>query len=170
MTRQSKQRVSQRTRQRLTPYEHEEERVQRVVKKIRKQQEEEPDLIPNIAQWARNEKVDYQRLERRWRGKVGSLAQRPPTNTRLNKDQTAALIQYCKNRELIGLPIPLKQLADVANSIICRSLSDEDQANFKPVSESWSSRFLSKNRIAVVKSKPIELARKEAYDPNNITK
>ena len=36
----------------------------------------------------------------------------------------------------MGLPIPLKQLADVANNIIYRSLSDEDQANFKPVDKS----------------------------------
>ena len=65
----------------------------------------------------------------------------------------------------MGLPLPVKMLASVANKIIERSLSDEEQFGFKPVSDKWVNRFMAKHNILKVKSKPIELARKEAHDP-----
>ena len=80
----SSQKRGQKQHQRHTPYEYDEQRIKSVVNLMHKEKDRHPDIRINVADWARNEGVDYQRLERRWSGRVSSLLDRLPTRTRLN--------------------------------------------------------------------------------------
>jgi hypothetical protein len=132
------------------------------------EQESESNNKPvNVSEWARRHQVPYQRLNARWNGR-GSLFERPATNSRLSEEQQRALLQYCKLRELMGMPVPLKTLHSVAESILRRSLSSDEQENMAPLGDRWAKRFMAKHKLKKTKQKPIELARKEAHSPTSI--
>lgn len=151
-----------------TLYQHDEFFIQRTIKDMKEWQLKHPEEKISVREWSIQKGIDYQRLNRRWKGNIGSLHNRPASHLRLTPLQSQSLCQYIKVRDRMCLPVPLKMIQDTANEIIYCGLDDEQRFNFKPVSESWTSRWLAKHRVGVIKAKPIELARKEAHQPDEI--
>lgn len=130
-------------------------------------QSEHPEEKITVQEWAQEKGINYQRLNRRWKG-ICSLYDRLASHSRLTPLQSQSLIQYIKARDRMCLPLPLKLVKHVADSIIYRGLLEEERYSFQPVSTSWTERWLVKHRIGLIKAKPIELARKEAHQPEEI--
>jgi hypothetical protein len=119
----------------------------------------------DVKSFAEAREVPYQRLWQRWNGR-GTLSERPASHSRLSVLQEQALLQYCRDRDNMSLPVPLNQLKTVAERIVYRSL--EDKIQFREISHKWAQRFISRHGLKKVKQKPLELARKEAHEPANI--
>jgi hypothetical protein len=116
-----------------------------------------------VAVVARAYKVARQRIDRRLKG-VGPRTTKKPVNYKLSEVQEAALIQYIRTLDEIGMGIRQEQLVGTANSI----LKQDHRGGGEPpvVGEHWSHRFLLRHpELHKMKQKPIELARKIAHDP-----
>jgi hypothetical protein len=116
-----------------------------------------------VAVVAREHRVDRRRVIRRLQG-VGSRSSRKPVNYKLSPIQEAALIQYIRTLDKIGVGVRLDQLSNTANAILKHDYIGDGEPN--AVSEQWSRRFLDRHpELHKMKQKPIELARKLAHDP-----
>ena len=81
-----------------------------------------PDLIGvNVASYAREHDVPYQRLNARWNGR-STLSDRPFSHLRLSETQEQALTLYCVDRNRIGIAVPLKMLNSVVEAIVAREM------------------------------------------------
>jgi Tc5 transposase DNA-binding domain len=108
-----------------------------------------------VAVVARAHGADRQRVRRRLIG-VGGRKTRKPVNYKLSDVQEAALIQYIKNLDEIGMGIRPEHLVSTANSI----LKQDYHGGGKPpvVGEHWSHRFLHRHPdLHKMRQKPIEL-------------
>lgn len=121
-----------------------------------------------VMEWATDKAVAYQRLLSRWKCTKTSRTDRKASHSRLTPLQTQALLRYIDIRDKMCLPLPLKMVRHVADAIILRELPEEQRWGFKPVSESWGKRWVIEHGVGITKAKPIEQARKEAHQPDEI--
>jgi hypothetical protein len=91
------------------------ESVERAAEEIRHAKEAGEHSV--VAVTARAHGVDRQRLSRRLKG-VGSRSSRKPVSYKLSPIQEAALIQYIRTLDGIGVGIHLDQLRSRANAIV----------------------------------------------------
>jgi Tc5 transposase DNA-binding domain len=112
---------------------------------------------------AREFGVDHQRVRRCLKG-VGSRASRKPANYRLSAVQEGTLIKYIKTLDEIRVGLHLDHLFSTANAILKQDHTSDSEP--PTVSQTWPYRFLQRHpEVYKMKQKPIELARKLAYDP-----
>jgi hypothetical protein len=124
---------------------------------------------PNLAALARAYEVSYPSLKRRWHG-VSSRSDREPTNRKLDRDQEAAVIAYIDCMDSLGVSARLKQITQVANSILARAHKD---SSIPPpiVSDKWAERFRDRHpSIVKVKQKAFEIDRVVAHEPKQLEK
>jgi Tc5 transposase DNA-binding domain len=111
--------------------------------------------------------VDRQRVCWRLKG-VGAWTSKKLVNYRLSEVQEAALIQYIRTLDEIGIGIHQEQLVSTANLILKQDYTGGGE--HPVVSEHWSHCFLLWHpELHKMKQKPIELARKIAYNPELIS-
>jgi Tc5 transposase DNA-binding domain len=95
-----------------------------------------------VAVIARAYSIARQRINQRLKG-VGPRTTKKPVNYKLSEVQEAALIQYIRTLDEIGLGIRQEQLIDTANSILKRDHTGGGEPLI--VGEHWSYRFLSRH-------------------------
>jgi Tc5 transposase DNA-binding domain len=116
-----------------------------------------------VAVVARAHGADRQRVCRRLKG-IGGRTTKKPVNYKLSDVQEAALIQYIRTLDEIGMGIRQEQLVSTANSILKQDYIGGGESPV--VGEHWSYRFLHRHpELYKMKQKPIELERKIAHDP-----
>lgn len=121
------------------------------------------DESPNITFYARQFKVNYERLRRRYQG-GNSRSTRHPTNRKLDPAQEDALCDYINRMDHLYLPLTPRLVRTTANAIL--RLSYVGPLDTAPrVSENWTSRFLERHpeyhkRV----SKPLDIERSAAHD------
>ncbi|UJO15827.1 uncharacterized protein CLAFUR5_05062 [Fulvia fulva] len=125
-----------------------------------------PPLIKHLCNKQPAGQSIYQRACHRWSRKHGSLTNRAAVGGNLSDIQSAALKQYIIDRDRMELPISKRLLTEVGEHIVKRSLLPDEV--FRPFGDRWAKRWLEKHSIKLKKTKPIEIARKEAHDPIRI--
>lgn len=118
------------------------------------------------------EGVPYQRLRSRRKGSHGSryggTAYAASSNARLTRNQEAALVQYCRDRDRMSLALPLSTLTAAATTLLIRHVRPEDAEEMESLSDMWANRFVRRRGLGHVKRKPIEVLRKQAHQPKAI--
>lgn len=127
------------------------------------------DWKPNLLATAEEYNVPYQKLRRRYQGLNPSRSTQLSATARLTAVQEVAVKAWCLCLYKMELAMRLKELSNCANRVIRRS-TPEGVTPPKDVSIHWATRYLQRHHKELLKKKqkPIELARKEAHEPEHI--
>ena len=119
---------------------------------------------PNLTAIAREYKVDYQRLKRRFKG-GSSKSTRQPTNRKLTDEQEDALIEYVKRMDHVGTGARIEMVERSANQILAQAHGDSSTTP-PTVGIHWLQRFRERHEdLLLVKQKSMELDRQVSHDP-----
>lgn len=138
-----------------------EQKIQEACEVARSQQN------PNLAQIARDHRVNYQNFRHRYLG-MTSKQTRSGSNKRLDPTQENSFLLYIRNLEAVGGSMTMERLASAANLILSK-VADASQDPPVPISESWVGRFLARHpELKTVKQKPLEVSRALAQQPRKV--
>jgi hypothetical protein len=121
---------------------------------------------PNIAAFARDYNLPYQRLKRAYRGGQ-SRSTRPSTNKLLTEEQEAALKRFLDAIGDIGFGIHKSLIKQQTDALL--AASHQDIGPPRRCGDHWAERWLQANpQYQKVKAKPLEIQRKLAQEPEVI--
>lgn len=119
----------------------------------------------SISQAAKELSIPYERLRNRYHGRLAKSGLRSGNNL-LSSEQEAAVIKYIDYFDDLHLPITRAMLRSCVNAILSRS-HDDETSDPPTISEQWVKRFLRRHpELHIRRQKTIEIARKEAHDPD----
>lgn len=126
-------------------------------------EEKRKEKTPNAAERARKTGIGYQKLNRRFNGKL-SKSTRAPTNKKLNSMQEDLLEDHLRRMDSYGLETTLSSLNKVAYEILEQDSLPGDQlpARFSP---NWGPAFRERHPyLFKVKQKALNMDRKMSHD------
>jgi hypothetical protein len=121
---------------------------------------------PNIAAFARDHELPYQRLKRAYQG-GNNRTTRPSTNKLLTDEQEVALKHFLDSIDDIGFGIHKSLVEQQCDALL--ALSHTGPGDPPRCGRRWAGRWLHAHKeYQRVRAKPIEIARKLAQQPEAI--